>query len=75
MNTTYTCGISKCMLPRFDLSYCEIIKKWQKMILEGRHSCKFDVWPSLQTLTGNVISWISFGSSYEEGSRVFVLQI
>ncbi|KAK1401744.1 Cytochrome P450, family 72, subfamily A, polypeptide 15 [Heracleum sosnowskyi] len=65
----------KCMLPAFDLSCCKMIKKWQEMLLEGKNSCELDVWPSLQTLTSDVISRTAFGSSYEEGSRVFELQI
>lgn len=63
------------MLPAFDLCCCEMIKKWQGMLLEGKNSCVVDVWPWLQTLTSDVISRTAFGSSYEEGSRVFELQV
>lgn len=52
-----------------------MIKIWQEMILEGRNSCELDVWPSLHKLTSDVISRTAFGSSYEEGSRVFELQV
>ncbi|KAK1401743.1 Secologanin synthase [Heracleum sosnowskyi] len=65
----------KCMLPAFDLCCCEMIKKWQEMILEGRNSCELDVWPSLHKLTSDVISRTAFGSSYEDGTKVFELQV
>ncbi|KAK1401745.1 Secologanin synthase [Heracleum sosnowskyi] len=65
----------KGMLPAIDFSCSEMIKKWEKMIMEGRNTCELDVWPSLQAFTSDVISRTAFGSSYEEGSRVFELQV
>nr|APZ88350.1 cytochrome P450 CYP72A508 [Eleutherococcus senticosus] len=64
----------KDMLPAFDLCCCKMTTKWQQKMLEG-NSCELDVMPYLQTLTSDVISHTAFGSSYEEGSRVFELQI
>ncbi|WOG91790.1 hypothetical protein DCAR_0311042 [Daucus carota subsp. sativus] len=64
----------KGMLPAFDLCCHEMTIKWMEMIGEERNSCEIDVWPSLQTLTSDVISRTAFGSSYQEGQKVFELQ-
>ena len=49
-----------------------MVNKWKKLSVEG--SCELDVWPYLENLTGDVISRTAFGSSYEEGIRIFQLQ-
>ncbi|ERM97993.1 hypothetical protein AMTR_s00117p00134960 [Amborella trichopoda] len=63
----------KGMVPEFILSCKEMIARWGKLVGE-EGSCEIDVFPELQELTGDVISRTAFGSSYEEGKRLFQLQ-
>ena len=61
------------MVPAFQLCCSEMVNKWKKLLSEDG-SCELDIWPFLQNLTGDVISRTAFGSSYEEGRRIFQLQ-
>ncbi|KAK9937692.1 hypothetical protein M0R45_014465 [Rubus argutus] len=63
----------KQMLPAFHISCDEMIKKWESLASKEGSSCVLDVWPSLQYLTADVISRTAFGSSYEEGRKIFEL--
>ncbi|XP_061353882.1 11-oxo-beta-amyrin 30-oxidase-like isoform X2 [Gastrolobium bilobum] len=62
----------KIMVPTF-LQCCDyMVSKWEGM-LNSDGKCEIDVWPFLQNLTCDVISRTAFGSSYEEGKRIFEL--
>ena len=62
------------MLPIFHKSCDDLFSEWERM-LSSDGSCEMDVWPFLQNLASDVISRAAFGSSYEEGRKVFQLQI
>ncbi|XAR56403.1 Secologanin synthase [Bertholletia excelsa] len=63
----------KLMVPEMCLSCCEMISKWEALVLP-KGSCEVDVWPYLANLAADVISRTAFGSNYEEGKRIFNLQ-
>jgi hypothetical protein len=49
-----------------------MISKW-KALLSSDGTCEIDVCPFLQNLSCDVISRTAFGSSYEEGTKIFEL--
>jgi hypothetical protein len=61
------------MLPIFFKSCNDLISKWEGM-LSSDGSCEIDVWPSIKNLASDVIARTAFGSSYEEGVKIFQLQ-
>ncbi|GMN63292.1 hypothetical protein TIFTF001_032367 [Ficus carica] len=63
----------KGMMPAFSTSCSEFINVWTKLAtLEG--SCEVDVAAEFQNITGDVIARTAFGSSFEEGKKIFELQ-
>ncbi|KAL5718223.1 hypothetical protein ACHQM5_011152 [Ranunculus cassubicifolius] len=60
------------MLPAFHISCSEMANKWVN--LEDKGSCSIDVYPFMKQLTADVISRTAFGSSYEDGHKIFQLQ-
>ncbi|KAI3704427.1 hypothetical protein L1987_74647 [Smallanthus sonchifolius] len=62
----------KNMVPAFHLSCSKMLSKWEKLV-SSKGACELDVWPHLRALSSDVISRTAFGSSYEEGIRIFEL--
>ncbi|ESR55544.1 cytochrome P450 family 72 subfamily A polypeptide 10 [Citrus sinensis] len=60
----------KNMLPTIQKSCNDMLSKW-KTSISKEGSSELDVWPHIQTLTADVISRTAFGSSFEEGRKIF----
>ncbi|KAF0920214.1 hypothetical protein E2562_034027 [Oryza meyeriana var. granulata] len=63
----------KRMLPVFSACCTEMITRWKNSITSEGLS-ELDVRDEFQNLTGDVISRTAFGSSFQEGRRIFQLQ-
>ncbi|BAU03568.1 hypothetical protein VIGAN_UM131700 [Vigna angularis var. angularis] len=74
INPAFNLEKLKNMLPLFIKCCDDLIRKWEEM-LSFNGSSEIDVWPFLQNLASDVISRTAFGSSYEEGRRIFQLLI
>ncbi|KAK9674534.1 hypothetical protein RND81_12G239000 [Saponaria officinalis] len=62
----------KLMIPAFTESMNDLINKWEKMT-STTGSCELDVGSDLYKLSADAISRVAFGSSYEEGEKIFDL--
>ncbi|MBA0620913.1 hypothetical protein Godav_006580 [Gossypium davidsonii] len=63
----------KHMLPAFVVCTDEMISKWRKLV-NFMGSSEVDMSVEFQNLTGDVISRAAFGSNFEEGRLIFLLQ-
>ncbi|KAI4388234.1 hypothetical protein MLD38_000581 [Melastoma candidum] len=73
LNPAFHMGKLKLMLPAFHSSTNQLVSKWEEM-LSFKESSEVDIWPELQDLTRDVISRTAFGTSIEEGRKIFQLQ-
>ncbi|XP_047054995.1 cytochrome P450 72A14-like [Lolium rigidum] len=64
----------KGMLPAFSTCCTELISSWESKLAGSSGSHEVDIWQDFQSLTGDVISRTSFGSSFMEGRKIFQLQ-
>ncbi|KAL9232496.1 hypothetical protein vseg_007604 [Gypsophila vaccaria] len=51
-----------------------MMKSWEEILMSKGESTELDVWPFIENLSGDFISRAAFGSSYEQGKRIFDLQ-
>ncbi|THU62057.1 hypothetical protein C4D60_Mb01t01140 [Musa balbisiana] len=73
LNPAFHAEKLKRMLPAFSACCSDLMHRWENMA--GSEACyELDVWPELQSFTGDVISRTAFGSSYKEGRPIFQLQ-
>ncbi|KAE8736381.1 11-oxo-beta-amyrin 30-oxidase [Hibiscus syriacus] len=63
----------KHMMPALDVCTDEMISKWRKLV-NFMGSSEVDMSVEFQNLTGDVISRAAFGSNFEEGRLIFLLQ-
>ncbi|KAI3907843.1 hypothetical protein MKW92_031093 [Papaver armeniacum] len=64
----------KEMMPAITSCCAKLIERWIDLVGLSGESCEVDVWPELQNFTGDVLSRAAFGSSFEEGRKIFELQ-
>ncbi|XP_057525269.1 cytochrome P450 72A397-like [Amaranthus tricolor] len=62
----------KFMLPAFQTSISEELEKWEGLVTKTG-STEIDVWPSLLSITADGISRAAFGSSFQDGRKIFDL--
>ncbi|KAL3821294.1 hypothetical protein ACJIZ3_007199 [Penstemon smallii] len=66
----------KNMTMAIQLSCSNMIDKWEALLVSSNNGNppEIDVWPYFEDLSGDVISRVGFGSSHEQGRRIFELQ-
>ncbi|KAI9083500.1 hypothetical protein K1719_034442 [Acacia pycnantha] len=64
----------KVLIPSFSQSSNDMIRKWENMLSSSSDgTCEMDVQPWIKNFTEDAISRTAFGSSFEEGRKIFEL--
>nr|AYM55613.1 cytochrome p450 [Croton stellatopilosus] len=63
----------KGMVPAFSASCSDMINRW-KELTSPKGYCEVDVGPEFHMLAGDVIARTAFGSTYQDGKKIFDLQ-
>ncbi|KAJ1379511.1 Cytochrome P450 [Sesbania bispinosa] len=64
----------KLLVPIFCQCCDDMISKLESVVSSSNGSCELDIWPFVQNVSSDVLARAGFGSSYQEGKRVFELQ-
>ncbi|XP_027355555.1 cytochrome P450 72A15-like [Abrus precatorius] len=64
----------KLLVPIFSQCCDDMINKLETLVSSSNGSCEMDLWPFVQNVSSDVLARAGFGSSFEEGRRVFELQ-
>ncbi|XP_031105727.1 cytochrome P450 CYP72A219-like [Ipomoea triloba] len=73
LNPAFKLHNLKQMLPAVHACCSNMVRKLENWVKE-KGAVEMDLWPHLGSLSADVISRTAFGSSYEEGKRIFQLQ-
>ncbi|KAD2804263.1 hypothetical protein E3N88_37640 [Mikania micrantha] len=73
INPAFNLQNLKIMFSAISSSCSDMVHEWE-LLTAKTGSSEVDVWPYLDNLAGDMISRAAFGSSYEEGKKIFGIQ-